>query len=224
MSSASSSWQPAKKNVAQVGEFAMLQVTSVAPHGAYLNWGIGKDLLAPFSEQAQTMLEGRRYLVRILLDKEQRPIASSKIDRFLLAENRDLTQGDEIDVIIWAFTDLGAKVIINHTYEGLIYQTDLPPHVKKGETIPGFVGRIRDDGKIDVVLHRTGAAGRDDARDIVLDALSATGFLPLHDQSPPELIRSRLGMSKKAFKKATGMLYKEGLVDLTHQGIKLLEK
>lgn len=213
-----------KKAAAQVGEFAMLQVTSIGPHGAFLDWGIGKDLLAPFTEQAQKMLEGRRYLVRILLDKQQRPIASSKIDRFLLAENCDLTAGEEVEVMLWAFTDLGAKVIINATYEGLIYQTDLPPHLKKGDKTLGYVARIRDDGKIDIVLHRTGAAGRNDAREVVLDALVTSGFLPLHDQSPPELIRSRLGLSKKAFKKATGMLYKEGLIDLTHQGIKLLKK
>ncbi len=213
-----------KKPVAKVGEFALLQVTSIGPHGAFLDWGIGKDLLAPFNEQTQKMLEGRRYLVRILHDKQQRPIASSKIDRFLLAENHDLTQGDEVEVIIWAFTDLGAKVIINNTYEGLIYQTDLPPHLKKGDLITAYVGRVRDDGKLDVVLHRTGAAGRDDAREVLLDALTTSGFLPLHDQSPPELIRSRLGLSKKAFKKATGMLYKEGFIELTHQGIKLLKK
>ncbi len=210
-----------KKGLVQVGEFAMLQVSAIGPHGAFLNWGIGKDLLAPFSEQAQKMLEGRRYLVKIILDKQQRPIATSKIDRILLSENRDLKQGDEVDIIVWAFTDLGAKVIVNHTYEGLIYQSDLPPHLKKGEAVTGYVGRIREDGKIDIVLHRTGAAGRDDAREILLDALYANGFLPLHDQSPPDLIRSRLGLSKKAFKKASGMLYKEGVVELTHQGIKL---
>ncbi len=213
-----------KRPAAQVGEFALLQVSSIGPHGAFLDWGIGKDLLAPFNEQAQKMLEGRRYLVKIILDKQQRPIATSKIDRILLSENRDLTQGEEIEVIIWAFTDLGAKVIINNTYEGLIYQTDLPPHLKKGEKVSAYVGRIRDDGKIDVVLHRTGAAGRDDAREILLDALYANGFLPLHDQSSPELIRSRLRLSKKAFKKACGMLYKEGIAELTHQGVKLIEK
>ncbi len=213
-----------KRPAAQVGEFALLQVTSIGPHGAFLDWGIGKDLLAPFAEQAQKMLEGRRYLVRVLHDKQQRPIASSKIDKFLLSENRDLSQGEEVEIIIWAFTDLGAKVIINNTYEGLIYQTDLPPHLKKGEKVSGYVARIREDGKIDIVLHRTGSAGREDARDIVLAALESGGFLPLHDQSPPELIRSRLGLSKKAFKKAIGILYKEGLVDLTHQGVKLLKK
>ena len=210
-----------KKGLVQVGEFAMLQVSAIGPHGAFLNWGIGKDLLAPFSEQAQKMLEGRRYLVKIILDKQQRPIATSKIDQILLSENRDLKQGEEVDIIVWAFTDLGAKVIVNHTYEGLIYQNDLPPHLKKGEAITGYVGRIREDGKIDIVLHRTGAKGRDDAREILLDALYANGFLPLHDQSPPDLIRSRLGLSKKAFKKASGTLYKEGVIELTHQGIKL---
>jgi len=213
-----------KKPLAQVGEFALLRVAGIGPHGAFLDWGVAKDLLAPFTEQAQKMLEGRRYLVRVLLDKQQRPIASSKLEKFLLTENRDLKPGDEVTVILWAFTDLGAKVIVNDTYEALIYQTDLPPGLKKGERTVGYVARIREDGKIDIVLHRTGAAGREDARDIVLEALADTGFLPLHDQSSPELIRNRLGLSKKAFKKAIGILYKEGRVDLTHQGIKLLKK
>ncbi len=211
-----------RKALIQVGEFALLQVNGIGPHGAFLNWGMKKDLLVPFVEQAQPMQEGRRYLVRAYLDKEQRPIASSRLDKFLERENRDLNVGDEVDVIMWAFTDLGAKVIVNHRYEALIYQSDLTTDLRKGDVCKGYVTRIRDDGKIDISLHRAGRAGVDDAREIIMEALAETGFLPLHDQSPPELIRDRLGLSKKAFKKALGGLYKDGIVELSHQGIKLI--
>ncbi len=208
--------------LAQVGEFALLKVQSIGPHGAFLDWGLEKDLLSPYSEQAQKMEEGRRYLVHICHDQENRPIASSRLERFVVKENRDLSEGEEVELLIWAFTDLGAKVIINNRYEALLYKDEVPSGLKRGEQYIGYVLRIRADHRIDVTLRRPGAAGVKDAKTVILDALKIDGFLPLHDQSPPELIREQLGLSKKVFKKAIGGLYKDGLVELGEQGIKLI--
>ncbi len=210
--------------LAQVGDFTMLQVKSVGDHGAFLEWGVKKDLLAPFSEQAQKMVEGRKYLVHIYLDKDERPVASSRFERFLVKENRDLKEGEEVDVVIWAFTDLGAKVIVNNYYEALIYKDEVPQGLKRGDQYLGYVLRIRADHRIDVTLRRPGAEGVKDARTVILEALEVDGFLPLHDKSNPDLIRDELGLSKKVFKKAVGGLYKDGLVELTGDGIKLINK
>ena len=210
--------------LAQVGEFAVLKVQSIGPHGAFLDWGVEKDLLAPYSEQAQKMVENRSYLVHICHDHENRPIASSRLERFLVKENRDLSEGDEVELLIWAFTDLGAKVIVNNYYEALLYKDEVPAGLKRGELHTGYVLRIRADHRIDVTLRRPGVAGIRDARTFILDALEGDGFLPLHDQSPPELIRNQLGLSKKVFKKAVGGLYKDGLIELTDRGIKRLKK
>ena len=207
---------------AEVGQFALLQVNSIGPHGAFLNWGLEKDLLAPFSEQPQKMLEGRRYLVYLCHDQQGRPIASARLEQFVEKENQDLKEGDEVELLIWAFTDLGAKVIVNDRYEALIYKNELPAGLKRGDRGTGYVARIREDNRIDISLRRTGANGVADARDVILEALQEEGgSLPLHDGSPPELIRSQLGLSKKQFKKAVGGLYKEGLISLSHKGIKL---
>ena len=208
----------------QVGEFAVLKVKNISPHGVFLDWGVAKDLLAPYSEQTQRMEEGRSYLVHVFHDDENRPIASTRLEKFLVKENRDLREGDQVDLLIWAFTDLGAKVIVNNYYEALLYKDEVPPGLKRGEHHTGFVLRIRADHRIDVTLRRPGAAGVKDAREIILEALEVDGFLSLHDQSPPELIRNQLGLSKKVFKKAVGGLYKDGLVELRDQGIALLKK
>lgn len=213
-----------QKAFAEVGQFALLKVNSIGPHGAFLEWGLAKDLLAPFSEQPQKMLEGRRYLVYICHDHQGRPIASARLENYIEKENQDLNIGDKVDLLIWAFTDLGAKVIVNNRYEALLYKDDLPTGLKRGDQGIGFVTNIRDDLRIDISLRRSGAAGVADAREVVLSALQeADGFLPLHDNSPPDLIRSELGLSKKQFKKAVGGLYKEKRVELSPQGIRLLE-
>jgi len=208
---------------AEVGQFALLQVNSLGPHGAFLNWGLEKDLLAPFSEQPQKMLEGRRYLVYLCHDQQGRPIASARLEQFVANENQDLREGEEVELLIWSFTDLGAKVIVNDRYEALLYKEELPPGLKRGDRGQGFVARIREDRRIDISLRRTGTAGVADAREVILEALQEEGFLPLHDNSPPELIRSQLGLSKKQFKKALGGLYKEKRIELTHKGVRLLK-
>ena len=209
---------------AQVGEFALLKVQSVGAHGVFLDWGLKKDLLAPYSEQAQKMVEGRSYLVHVCLDRENRPIASSRLEKFLVKENRDLREGEEVELLVWAFTDLGAKVIVNHYYEALLYRDEVPANLKRGDQCTGYVLRIRGDHRIDVTLRRPGAAGIKDARGVILEALEEDGFLALHDQSSPDEIRNQLGLSKKVFKKAVGGLYKDGVISLEDAGVRLQKR
>lgn len=208
------------KPLAQVGEFARLTVKNTAPQGAFLDWGLAKDLLVPHAEQLEPMQVGRSYLVRICHDDQQRPIASARLEKYLREENCDLSQGDEVDLILWQFTDLGAKVIVNHLYTGVIYRDDLLPGMKRGDKRTGYVAKIRDDGKLDISLQPAGTAGIDAARDILLRHLEQQEVLPLTDASSPEIIRSHLGISKKLFKKAVGSLYKEGRIALTPEGIR----
>lgn len=209
-----------RKALAQVGEFALLTVKSTSQQGAFLDWGLDKDLFIPRSEQLEPMQIGRRYLVRICHDDLQRPIASARLEKYLREENCDLCEGNQVDLIVWTFTDLGAKVIVNHLYTGLIYSDDLLPGLKRGDKLTGYVTNIRDDGKLDISLQPTGAAGIDAARTILLKQLEQQDPLPLTDASPPEVIRGQLGISKKLFKKAVGALYKEGKIALTPDGIR----
>ncbi|MDD2468279.1 MAG: S1-like domain-containing RNA-binding protein [Desulfobulbus sp.] len=214
-----------RQPLAQAGEFAMLTVQSVGPHGAFLDWGLAKDLLAPFSLQPDRMQVGRSYLVKVELDEMGRPFANARIDTCLDSERPDLREGDQVDLLIWQFTDLGAKVIVNHRFPALLYRDELPPGVGEGVPLIGYVKRLRDDGKLDVTLRKVGAEGVADARQVILAALAAQGgSLPLHDQSSPAAIQQALGMSKKTFKKAVGGLYKDGLVTLTNEGVSLKGK
>jgi hypothetical protein len=207
--------------LAQAGEFAVLTVRSVGPHGAFLDWGLAKDLLAPFRLQPERMQVGSRYLVKVDLDQQGRPFANARIDDCLDHGRPDLTVGDAVALLIWQFTDLGAKVIVNHRYPALLYRDELPAGVCAGMELPGYVKRLREDGKLDVTLRRVGAEGVSDARDVILKALAAHGgTLPLHDRSSPAAIEQTLGMSKKTFKKAVGGLYKDGLVTLTDEGVR----
>ncbi len=209
-----------RKPAAQVGEFVLLTVKNTSSQGAFLDWGLDKDLFVPRPEQLEAMQVGRHYLVRICHDDQQRPIASARLEKYLRDENCDLRQGDTVDLIVWLFTDLGAKVIVNHLYTGLIYTDDLLPGLKRGTKLTGYVTKIRDDGKLDISLQPSGTAGIDAARAILLKHLEQQELLPLTDASPPEVIRSKLGISKKLFKKATGALYKEGKITLTPKGIR----
>lgn len=208
------------KAMAQVGEYALLQVKSKGPQGAFLDWGLDKDILVPAKEQQEPMQIGRRYLVRVCHDEQRRPVASTRLEQYLLEENRDLHQGQQVDLIVWMFTDLGAKVIVNHLYHGLIYTDDLIPGLKRGDKLKGYVAKIRADGKLDVSLQPAGTAGVDSACQRLLQELEQHDLIPLTDQSPPEVIRSQLGISKKLFKKAAGNLYKQGKITLTPEGIR----
>jgi hypothetical protein len=214
-----------RRPLAQAGEFALLAVRSVGPHGAFLDWGMAKDLLAPLSLQAERMQVGLRYLVKVDVDQMGRPFANARIDDCIDRGRPDLLEGDEVDLLVWQLTDLGAKVIVNQRFPALLYREELPPGIHAGMQLTGYVKRLRADGKLDVSLRKTGAEGLSDARDVILKVLEANGgSLPLHDQSSPEEIRKILDMSKKTFKKVVGGLYKDGLVTLTGEGVRLTEK
>ena len=211
--------------LAQAGEFALLTVCSVGPHGAFLDWGMGKDLLAPFRLQSERMQVGSRYLVKVDLDQQGRAFANARIDDCLDHERPDLYESDKVTLLIWQLTDLGAKVIVNHRFPALLYRDELPAGTCAGMRLTGYVKRLREDGKLDVTLRKVGAEGVADAREVILNALAAHGgTLSLHDRSSPAAIQQALGMSKKTFKKAVGGLYKDGLVTLSDEGVRLTVK
>jgi uncharacterized protein len=207
---------------AVVGEFALLEVKDTGRAGTFLDWGLEKDLLVPFAEQQVPMKKGESHLVRVYLDNSGRVAASTRFGRFLEAGDIPLRAEEEVDLMIQTYTELGAKVIINGRYPGLLFRSGLAVRPEPGTKLKGFVARVREDGKIDVALTKNGRQGTDQCREKILAYLATTGgFLPLNDESSPELIGEILQMSKKSFKKAIGALYKEGLIELTKQGVKL---
>jgi len=211
-----------RRPLAQAGEFALLKVRSVDQYGAFLDWGLAKDLLVPFSLQPDRMQVGRSYLVKVDLDQQGRPFASARIEDCLEQTRPELHDGDQVELLVWQLTELGAKVIVNQRFPALLYRDELPAGCDTGLQLTGYVKRLREDGKLDVTLRKVGAEGVADARDTILKVLAANdGSLPLHDQSSPAIIKQILGMSKKTFKKAIGGLYKDGLVKLTAEGVSL---
>lgn len=207
---------------AMVGEFALLTVKDNTKVGAFLDWGLDKDLLLPFGEQPTPVRKGEQVVVRLYLDNSDRIAASARLDKFLRPADGSLAEGDEVELLPYAFSELGAKVIINDTYGGLLFRNELYVRPERGERLRGFVKKIRDDGKIDVTLRRGGVQEAMADREAILAALKAhDGFLPLTDKSPPETIAALLRLSKKSFKKGIGGLYKEGRIDMTSEGIRL---
>lgn len=207
--------------LAQAGEFAVLKVKSITEHGAFLDWGLAKDLLVPLTLQPERMQQGWSYLVKIDVDQQGRPFGNARIDDCLDHGRPDLAEGAAVELLIWQLTELGAKVIVDNRYEALLYRDELPPGSYPGMELSGYLKHLREDGKIDVTLRRVGPEGVADAREVVLKVLAANGgVLPLHDKSSPQEIQKILGMSKKTFKKAVGGLYKDGLVKLTDTEIR----
>lgn len=211
-----------KRPRAVVGEFALLKVKETTTVGSFLDWGLEKDLLLPFGEQLEPVRRGNLVLVYIYLHSSGRIAATAKLDKFIAPVDDSLSEGAEVDLLVYAVTDLGAKVIINNSFGGLIFHTELVVKPACGEKLRGFVKKIRDDGKVDVTLRKGGAQEAENDRAIILAALAAhSGFLPLTDKSSPDAIAVSLRMSKKSFKKALGGLYKEGAVSMLPDGIRL---
>jgi predicted RNA-binding protein (virulence factor B family) len=205
-------------------EFALLKVKDVNSSGAFLDWGLEKDLFVPFKEQFDQMKPGRLYLVYLYEDKStQRLVASQKIRNFLDNEVLTVDEGEEVDLIIAEESDLGVNVIVNGKHLGLIYDDDIFRALSTGDRLTGYVKKIRDDHKLDISLRKEGYAHIEPGAQKILDVLGRhNGFLPLHDGSDPEDIKRQLGMSKKTFKKALGLLYKQKRITLQEDGIKLL--
>ncbi|MDF2455496.1 MAG: hypothetical protein K0R51_1489 [Cytophagaceae bacterium] len=208
----------------QLNGFASLRVKDVNDFGAFLDWGLEKDLMVPYREQMNRMRVGQYQIVYLYVDETTgRLAASNKLDRFLDPEPVGLTEGDQVDLLIWTETDLGYNVVINQKYKGLLYKNQIFSVVEPGDEVTGYIKLIREDNKIDVTLQKQGVAHIEDNAQIVLDRLKKNkGFLPLTDASSPEEIMDELQMSKKTFKKAVGTLYKQRLIKLEDNGITLL--
>lgn len=207
-----------------LNEFALLRVNYVNQIGAFMNWGMEKDILVPFKEQARPMEQGKRYLVYMYMDeKTNRLVASSKLNQFLNNDIITVEVGEEVDLIVSHITDLGINVIINEKHKGLLYKNEVYDDLRTGDRIVGFIKNIRPDGKIDVSVRKLGFEGIEPSSQAILDELKASrGFLRLNDDSHPEDIKTVLKMSKKTFKKAIGLLYKQKLIDIKDDGIHLL--
>ncbi len=214
-----------REPLAEVGECALMKVRQVNSYGAFLDWGLFKELLVPPKEQPEPMKPGQRYVVKVRLDRQGRPLGTARIDQSLVNVDVDLQEGQEVDLLVWRFTPLGARVVINQRYDGLLYRDEIGNRLNYGDRLTGYVKKLRGDGKIDVTLRRGGRSEVDQARDRILSAIEANGgFLSLHDGSSPGEIRAALGLSKKLFKKALGGLYKAGDVELLPSGVRLKKK
>ena len=210
-----------------LNEFALLRVNYINNVGAFMDWGMEKDILVPFKEQARPMEKGKRYLVYLYMDeKTNRLVASSKTNQFLNNENISVEVGEEVDLIVSHITELGINVIINEKHKGLVYKDEVyDERIRTGDRIHGFIKTIRPDGKIDVSLQKLGFENIEPNAEKILDELRANrGFLRLTDNSHPEDIKTVLKMSKKTFKKAIGTLYKQKLIELKDDGIYLVKE
>ena len=214
-----------QKALITLNNFACLEVFQMTEYGAFMIWGMDKHLLVPFSQQKVKMIEGQSYIVYLYLDeKTDRLVGSSKIHPFLDNENLTVKEGDEVDLLIGNPSPIGVNVIINNTHAGLIYQNEIFTNINRGDRIKGFIKLIREDGKIDVSLQKQGYLNViPESSQFILDKIkSQEGVLKLTDKSDPAEIYRQLSMSKKAFKKAVGALYKQKLVRLEKDGIYLI--
>lgn len=207
----------------QVGQFACLEVAWVNQYGAFLNWGLMKDLFVPFREQKMKMQVGKKYIIHAHLDDESyRIVASAKVDRYLSKEKASYRPGQEVDILIWQKTDLGFKAIIENQYGGLLYDSEIFQPLHTGMRLKAYVKQVREDGKIDLMLQKSGQAKVEDFATVLWTYIREHGgYTPLNDKSPADEIYAAFGVSKKTFKKAVGDLYKKQLVTLEEDGIRI---
>ncbi|MGB0578471.1 MAG: CvfB family protein [Limisphaerales bacterium] len=213
--------------LAQVGEFACLEVVSLNPRiGAFLNWGLVKDLLLPFAEHVGKVRVGQRVVVAVVLDdRTERIVASMRTQRHLERSNPPYDDGDAVKLLIAGRTPLGYNAIVDQRFMGLLYQSDVSTPLEIGQQIEGFIRKVRPEGKIDLSLDRAGYGRVATLSDDIIEALrNSNGFLNVGDKTPPEKIRHLFGSSKKAFKQALGALYKERRIEFEGLGIRLLEE
>jgi len=209
--------------LAQVGDFAWLQVAWVNNYGAFLDWGLMKDLFVPFREQKMKMQKGKSYLVHLHIDEETyRIVASAKVERYLNTNYPPYHGGDEVSLLIWQKTDLGFKAIIDNQYAGLLYDDEIFRSLHSGDRVTGYVKQVRPDGKIDLSLQKKGQKAVVDFSETLLQHLQTNGGTTvLGDKSPAEEIYAVFGVSKKVFKKAVGDLYKRHLITIEPDGLHL---
>ena len=211
--------------LAKVGEFACLEVAWVNQYGAFLNWGLMKDLFCPFHEQKQRMEIGNRYVVAVFIDEESyRIAASAKVEHFFATDFPPYQPGEKVDLLVWQTTDLGFKVIIDHAYPGLVYRSQVFKSIRIGDCLQGYIMGVRPDGKIDVSLQPHGRQQTTDFAEMLLQYLKDhDGFCELGDKSDAQDIKHRFEVSKKVYKKAIGDLYRRRLITLEDAGIRLVE-
>lgn len=206
------------------GDFGLLRCNQVTKFGAFLDWGLVKELFCPFKEQAFKMKAGGWYLVHCYLDEEtERLVASSKTNHFL--DNKELTvsQFDEVDLIVSHPSDIGMNVIVNKKHLGLVFNDDIYKDISVGDRLKGIVKKVRPDNKLDISLNQIGYRNIEpNAEHILFTLQDNDGFLSLNDKSDPEDIKEHLQMSKKSFKKAIGSLYKDRLITIENEGIRLV--
>ena len=215
-----------KMPYALIDEFAFLMVADVSRVGAFLDWGLEKDLFVPFREQREKMVRGKSYLVRIYHDdKSNRIAASSKIDKFIISPSEDLAENQPVNMLISYQTELGFKAIIDNKYQGMLFKNDIFKPIKIGQLIKGYIKKIRPDGKIDLSIHPSGYRKIDALSHKILKVLKDNdGYISVTDRSKPELIYHIFGMSKKSYKTSVGALYKSRLITIEKTGIKLVNK
>lgn len=209
---------------AQVGDFACLEVAWVNEYGAFLDWGLMKDLFCPFREQKMRMVKGNRYIVYIKVDEDSyRIMATAKVDKYLSAERPPYKHGDAVNILVWQKTDLGFKVIVDNKYTGLIYNDQIFRTLSTGDRMTGYIDHIRMDGKIDVTIQRTGRQQTLDFSTVLLQYIKEhDGRCHLTDKSDAAEIAMVFKVSKKTYKKAVGDLYRQRLITLDENEIRLV--
>ncbi len=212
-----------EKPYIEVGEFASLKVVEVNQYGAFMDWGLMKDLFVPFIEQQTKMEIDRMYVVFAYVDSAtDRIAASSRLEQFMALGPANYELGEEVDIIITNKTDLGYKAIINKEHWGLIYNNQVFERITIGDKRTAFIQKMRDDDKIDISIQKVGFEHIDEVSQIILDVLKEDEFIGLHDKSDPKEIQKVFGISKKAFKKAIGGLYKQKLIAIEDNGIRII--
>ena len=215
-----------EKPLAQVGDFALLKVVSVNQTGAFLDWGLPKNLMVPFREQKQPMEEGRSYVVKVYVDKEtNRIVASAKLDNFLDNIPPEYEEGAEVELFIVSETDLGYKAIINGFHWGMLYRNEVFQKLNRGQKLTGYIKKVRTDGKIDLTLLKQGYEKVAPVAQKILEYIKQKGgFISFTDKTAPEIIYATFGVSKKVFKSAIGSLYRNGLIVIGNDGLTLTDE
>ena len=215
-----------QKPLGVVGDIVMLEVVSVTPQGAFMDWGLMKDIFVPKSKQLMGMRPGGRYLVKIYIDEQTgRVAASEKLEHFLSNEQLTVKEMDMVDLTVWRRTDIGYVMIINHRHTGVLHHNEIYRHISEGYVFKGYIKRIYPDNRIDVVIGKPGYQRVEDEAAKVMRLLKENnGYLPYNDKSSPDEIYGFFGMSKKTFKMTTGGLYKQRKIVFTTGGIKATEE
>jgi uncharacterized protein len=209
-----------------VNQFAALKVVNIQEFGAFLDMGLKKDLFLPNRRQSVPIIEDSLVVVRILLDfEEQNLVADTDLELYFNRDTSTLKEDQEVELLVYGSSPLGIMVTVENEYPGLVYRSEVFKEPEIGDKLTGWISKIREDGKLDISLKRKGYYAVIDSSQSLLQFIKDNnGFLPLHDKSSPEDIKEKLGMSKKLFKKIAGGLYRDGLISIEEEGLRLVQK